>query len=232
MSEPPLLIRHLGCGDGLMLAGGAVELAKEFGEIRFPVWHGHMPTFQELCKGEPRITLVPVKNEHEMFAHQRSMILTGYYKQSPDYWTIGPGEKAWRSSEPFDQMAYREIGVPLEKKWESFPWKCDVEPLYIKPFIFVHDDAARGFIIQPTRIDSQWTQDKMCCPGNDLSTSITKWAELILSAHEVHCINSAFLWFCDLLPLPEQQRKYFHMYARPYNVCDIPTLRHQWKILD
>jgi hypothetical protein len=213
-----------------MLAGGAIELAKEFRRLRFPAWTGHMPTFNEVFKDHPEVEVVPVRDEHEMFACQRNMILTGIYKRPFDYWKGGM-EEQWRRAESFDHRIYREIGIPLEKKWDSFPWRPNVEPVYIKPFIFVHDDASRGFVIETNRIPD-WTQDQMCCPGNDISQSITKWAELILSAHEIHCINSSFLWFCDLLPLPTQQRKFCHRYARPWNVCDIPTFRHQWTILD
>lgn len=239
MTEPPLLVRHLGCGDGLMLAGGAVELAREFGCILFPAWHGHMATFQELFKDHPEVAVLSVTDERDMFAKQRLMILTGTYKVARDYWRTEGGEQAWRQSEPFDQMVYREIGVPLEKKWDSFPWKfqpdqerlLDDETIYL-PYIFVHDDSSRGYVMNMSRI-GDWQQSAMfvTSTGEDL-VPITNYANSIYYSTEIHAINSAFLWFADLLPLRPEQPKFFHRYARPWNVCDNPTLRQNWTILD
>lgn len=231
-TEPPLLARHLGCGDGLMLAGAAVELAKEFGGLRFPCWEGHEPTFREIFKSVPEIEVIPVQDEHEMFQVQRTMILTGYYKKAPDYWIRLKMEDNWRKALPFDARIYGELQVPLEKKWESFPWKGDLRVEYNRPYIFVHDDASRGYVIDTKRHLGAWPQELMIAPGHHSAQPITYYAPYIVNAHEIHVINSAFLWLADLLPLPEQQRKYFHRYARPWNVCDIPTLRHQWTILD
>jgi hypothetical protein len=232
MIEHPLLARHLGCGDGLMLAGAAIELAKEYGGIRFPAWPGHYPTFKVLFADHAEVEVVSVKNAHEMFAHQKLMILTGIYKLPIEYWK-GGAEAHWRNWKQFDQMIYDELGVPLEKKWDSFPWSFDGEPSVDEStYIFVHDDSSRGYAMNLDRIGRHWTQDKMASPDRSFDYPITWWAKVIFGASEVHVINSAFLWLCDLLPLPEQQRKIFHRYARPYNTCDIPTLRHQWTILD
>jgi len=233
-TEPPLLARHLGCGDGLCLSGGAIELAKEFGSIRFASWYGHVPTFQEIFKDHPEVEVVSVQNEYDMFSKQRSMILTGRYKKPYDYWTIGPGEKVWRNSGAFDQQFYAEIGVPLQKKWDSFPWKYEGEPVkYDKPYIYVHDDASRGYIMDLDRIGRHWTQDMMVTPDRELRHPLTWWAPFMMGAHEIHTINTCSLWLADLIDLPEQQRKYFHRYAKqPWEPSDNPTLRHNWIILD
>jgi hypothetical protein len=234
MIEPPLLARHLGCGDGEMLLGGAVELAKEFGRIRFPSWIGHVPTFQSLCKDHPEIEIVPVKDENDMMSKQRNMILTGVYKRPYDFWKgQEPFNHPWKDVEPFDEMFYREIGVPIEKKWDSFPWKpVGTTPIYQMPYIFVHDDSSRGFAMDLDRIGRHWTQDMMVVPDPSFSTPITDYAFDILSAHEVHVINSSFMWFCEFLPLPKQQRKFIHRYARPWRNCDQYNHRHNWIILD
>jgi hypothetical protein len=235
MTEPPLLARHLGCGDGLMLAGGAVELAKEFVGLRFPAWTGHVPTFTEIFKDHPEIEIVPVKDENDMMSKQRNMILTGVYKRPYDFWKgQEPFNHPWKDGEPFDEMFYREIGVPIEKKWDSFPWRYEVGPVaYKSPYIFVHDDASRGFVIRTDRIGNpQWDQNMMVCPDREFGLPITSYAASLIYAHEIHVINSAFMWFCEFLPLPPKQRKFIHRYARPWRNCDQYKHRHNWIILD
>jgi hypothetical protein len=217
-----------------MLAGGAVELAKEFGGLRFPCWTGHLSTFREIFKSVPEIMLVPVRDEHEMFALQRLMILTGIYKYPYEHWRHSIDLDQWRDGPPTDVHFYEQIGVPIDKKWESFPWRYEGPgPKYDdKPYIFVHDDAARGYIMDLDRIGRNWTQDMMVCPDRDFLRPITAYADQLMGAHEIHCINSCFPWFCEFLPLPVNQRRFLHRYARPYRNCDIYDWRHHWIVLD
>lgn len=142
------------------MLGGAVELAKEFGGIRFPCWPGHLTTFRELLKSVPEVQIVLVDNEEQMFRLQRNMILTGIYKFPFGFWKRPGCHEEWYDGEAQDVVFYRQMGVPLEKKWESFPWKYEgPEPVYDKPYIFVHDDASRGYIMDLERIGRHWTQN-------------------------------------------------------------------------
>lgn len=234
MTESPSLIYHLGCGDGIYALGGVVELLKEFGELRFPRYYRHVPTFTELLKLYPSVEVVPVQNEHEMFEVSRVKILAGVYNYPFDHWRADVNQEQWRNGPPADQVFYEQIGVPIEKKWDSFPWlyegpdpRCDG-----KPYIFVHDDASRGYIMDLDRIGRHWTQDMMVCPDREFGKPITEYAEALIGAHEIHAINSSIMWFCEFLPLPENQRRYLHRYARPYRNCDCFHLRHRWTILD
>lgn len=234
MIEPPLLARHLGCGDGLYMAGGVVELAKEFGGIRFPCWPGHLTTFREIFKSVPEVQIVLVDDEYQMFRLQRNMILTGIYKYPFSYWKqAGGNHQEWYDGDPSDVAIYRQMGVPLEKKWDSFPWKYEgPEPSYEKPYIFVHDDASRGYTMDLDRIGRHWTQDMMIAPDRNFTYPLTWYAHFLMGAHEIHAINSCIMWFCEFLPLPTQQRRFLHRYARPYRNCDCYQYRHHWIILD
>lgn len=233
MYEPPLVAWHLGCGDGLMAAGGIVELAKEFGGIRFPRYYRHVPSFREIFKNNPEIEVIPVYDEHDMFRIQRVMILTGIYKYPYEFWRQSKDLDVWRDGPPTDIHFYEQISVPIEKKWDSFPWVYEGHIKYgHNPYIFVHDDASRGYIMDLNRIGPHWTQDMMVAPDREFSRPLTDYAEALINAHEIHCINSCFPWLCEFLPLPAQQRRYLHRYARPYRNCDIYNWRHKWIILD
>lgn len=232
VTEPPLLIHHLGCGDGLLLAGGAVELAREFGALRFPVWEKQYPSFVEIFKSVPAVEVVPVRDEHHMVAYQRVVIMTGIYKKTHEFWRQN-GDSPLRDIMSFDEMFYGEIGVPLQKKWDSFPWKFEGEPLRREqPYVFVHDDASRHYIIDPNRMGRHWTQDNMVAPDRNYGLRITDYAAALLGAAEVHCINSSFIWLRDLLPEVPGQRLFYHRYSRPWYRSDLPTFRLNWEILD
>jgi hypothetical protein len=137
---------------------------------------------------------------------------------------------------PFDARFYAQCGVPLENKWRRLPKSrssCE-KALFDKlnpgrPYSLVHDDPGRRMGIESSRVlqpSIRITQQT----GNMLD-----WRLLAERATEIHCIDSSFLSFVELLAIDGlEAKKYFHIYARRGQSAPtytVPTLLSDWNMV-
>lgn len=126
----------------------------------------------------------------------------------------------------FDAEFYRQAGVPFLAKWEKFSipitavsaleGEWGYKPVALPRFI--HDDAARGFVIPLGGYR----------PDKTRGTVFSHCPEL-MGAEEIHCISSSFAILADLMDTPG--KKFLHKYARPDGGA-LPVLGRGWTILD
>lgn len=110
----------------------------------------------------------------------------------------------------FDEEFYKNAGVPFEYRWRLFH-APRINGLFLmpKPYIFVHDDVARGFVI--TRgLEGK----RIFAPQPYSEVPITAYRRIIQEAREVHCINSSFACWIDSANLVSKERFFVHRYAR------------------
>lgn len=233
----PFLKWHLGLGDAIICAPLAVELAKLHDGLTVPCYDHNLISVQSLFANYPYIDVIPFTNEfrvHEYVKKHPLIIPIGFYKETPQL----PGET-------FDRFFYRTAGVNFEYRWgpvvekacQAYVGGPESDP------IFIHEDRDRGFIISPPKVIEHglggWSKDdkKIGVVGFSYSSpgkkdgSILEHFNLLMTAKQIHVIDSSFLHLVESLPVTAEL--FLHRYARPTNRPeDQVELRKKWKILE
>ena len=235
------ILTHIGVGDGIIQTGLAVALLERYSEIAFPSYPQNLETFRSIFIDCPRISVYPVPRiagedwgSPRDATFSQAILSAGLSLQQ----TIRLGIYAGRGiSWNFAHDFFNHAGIPYEAKWRSCPiphvWKkvpqieVTEQPLNGQRRIFVHDDLARGFMIQPRQVSKGF----VLSPSNQTTQSILRYAGYMIGAEEIHVIDSAFFWLADALPV--QGRLYLHRYSRWQRPHEFryETFRH-WNYID
>lgn len=207
--------RNLGLGDGLILVPAVALLSKD-DEIEFPSLARDIPTFESIFVHLPNVTVYMARNEDDMRAMGKG-VRTGFTGGEPN------------DHESLDEWFYRQLGLPIEARWENCPIRTASEDYPQEgaphePYIFVHDDAERTIT---KRIDG----GALIVRPRPRWTSILEYREQIEGAQEVHVIPSSMKEVVSALE--PDGRLFLHQYARhPFNeVLDSTRSPHVWTIL-
>ena len=234
------ILTHVCVGDGIIQTGLAVALLERYQEIAFPTYPENLATFRSIFIDCPRITVYPVPR---IPGEDRGSPLDSTFNQAilsaglSLQHTIRLGIYAGRGiSWNFARDFYDQARIPYEAKWRLSPiaqvWdKVPQIEVIEQPLngrrIFVHDDLARGFVIQPRQVSKGF----VLSPSNQTRQSILRYAAYMIEADEIHVIDSAFFWLADALPVTG--RLYLHRYPRWQRPADFryETFRH-WNHID
>lgn len=129
------------------------------------------------------------------------------------------------------ERTYRNFGIPYRYRWDLCPVAeaCKgVEQLEVpsEPYIFIHDDPARGFVIDRARLPEMpvYRTDSV------RNESILSFKNVIENAAEVHVWDSSFFHLTEALN--PKGKLYYHRYVSTYHkrYGDYKTI-HKWTIL-
>jgi len=139
---------------------------------------------------------------------------------------IGCANQLWNNGGdiPFDVTFYAHAGLPHKFRWSKFKYEQNDNPVPSTPYIFLHEDASRGFII-----DRSYCKLDIIEPDKTTYPRITDWCNLISCATEVHVINSSFLLLVD--QIETIGKLFWHKYARDEGKVCNPTVKKNWVIL-
>lgn len=133
----------------------------------------------------------------------------------------------------WDREFYRQAGLSFDLRWDGFRLPPDLfpEPASQKSVALVHEDAARKFTIIPQLLPKGL--DPVFITRRP---SIWDWMPEILTAKELHFIDSSFLNLADslyALGFLQKTRLVWHKYARPYarGKAGPPTMRAPWIVM-
>ena len=139
----------------------------------------------------------------------------------------------------FDQNFYDQAVINFDFRWSKFEvprnHKRESEIFRILgcdsgPYIFLHEDKSREFIIDRKRIDSKL---RVVEPVTGLSQfSLFDYRKVLEEASEIHLIESSFAAFAESINLT--QKLYAHRYARGHALYDFRhefTYRSNWNVL-
>jgi hypothetical protein len=136
-------------------------------------------------------------------------------------------------SRDFVEAFYRQAGLARSMRYDGFHVERDPareEACFQRlvgdrtRYLFLHDDASRGFEIDPRRIESRLPVVRPA--GAD---SIFDYAAIIERATEIHCIDSSFANLVESLPRLAAGRLVLHAYAKPTST--VAFCRHRWEKL-
>lgn len=120
----------------------------------------------------------------------------------------------------FDSAFYDQLGIPFDERWTGFnvPRDLNAEEKVFKAvapkgrYVFVHDDASRGFSIDDARMPKDAIRVR---PQLGLTDVLFHYRKVIEGAAEVHCISSSFAQYLECAPSGSPQ--YLHRYPRMDN---------------
>lgn len=236
MTCKPILGRYLECGDGIILSGAVVYLLQRgLHGIIFPCRMHDLATFRDVFSLFSPVLVEIHETPESIRTASPELLKTGWFGEGEDM--------LQRSDESFDQWWYRQLGIDFRHKWDSCPiWDAyqsgKLTDLSTEEgTIFIHDDVKHESVTRPESLGIDRSRPevgvgRVLVPDRSVGTgSILRWIPALLSAREIHLIDSAFLNLCEALPLDPCIPKFIHHYARPPQPCGGVTTRHNWTIL-
>jgi hypothetical protein len=169
-----------------------------------------------MYRDEPRIQLACIDEDHNERAEvRRACRRLG----NNNLLIVGHRALRWFEAEHsqafFDELFYMHVGLPYAWRFEKCFWQRDVaeeERVFRKlapdgPYAFVHDDAARGFVVNTSPIAFPIVR-------NDISESIFHLGMLLERAAEVHCMESSIRCMIESLNM-ERPKLFYHNFRYP-----------------
>lgn len=193
-----LIYQHLGLGDHI-ICNGLVRTLAENSPIELLCKKQNAATVEFMFRDDKRITVVPVKDDVEA---NSIFAASGGNKLK-----IGHGSlhRYMAGGKQFDEAFYAQCGIDFQERWRSF--RCDRDAdrewklywrlwqeVHQKNYVFVHDDASRGFVI-----GADLAGKTVIRPRVGLTDNLFDYCRVMEGADEVHCIDSSFRTMADSL---------------------------------
>jgi hypothetical protein len=228
------VIPHQGLGDIMLCVGAFRQLSSRFHVLKIVV------------SEKNRVELTPFLSDLDnvKFLRLPSFPKAHVFRYVPQIWAeifffvhrlagyvcIGLGGLGKNFLSPtseirFDENFYRQAEVDFRHRWSSFEFIRDLEAearlserlkLDGSPYVFLHEDASRGFTINRAKIDKNIRIIEPLNPSHGYR--IVDYVSVILAAHEIHTIESSFAALIE--GLEETPTKHAHRYARPEALRD------------
>jgi hypothetical protein len=209
VSKTIAIQHHMGLGDHICLNGLVRYVLSdlEFENVILFCKHPYEDMVKQMYSDEPRINVVSVGkvNSH----HEETAFVLKYINERDRpcvYLRLGfelyEQVKPNFSDYSCDKCFYMMANVPYEVRWSHFNFnriESEQERVYKRfnpadvPYIFVHDDPARGYEI---KLNKKEIGNKLII-RNNTSESIMDYAGILEQAEEIHCIESSFRCFLE-----------------------------------
>lgn len=234
------ILGHQGIGDHILCAGIYRDYAKRYKHCVIPVYGEKISILRDLLKDVKNIQLVYFKSElweMKMEAHRDFLSIFGYESLNLGH----HGKDFFKNPNMrLDENYYAQANLPLESRWNSFKYVRNIEKeieLYNllecdkQQYIFVHDDSARDFCIDESRLPEGF---KIVRPDLNLTSkfSFFDYIYIIENARQIHVMESSFGALIESLNIDVP--KFAHRYARPEAKNDYRhefTYRTNWTVL-
>jgi hypothetical protein len=207
------IYHHLGLGDHIINNGMVRHFYKEYGAITLFSYNHNVKNVQYMYRDLEKFQVLGVESDAQ----------ADYYisNQKLDCLKIGFGDLSGVMPEfPFDKAFYKLAGLDFSVRFDEFYFERDLgkekEVLNtLNPtgerYIFVHDDASRGFSIDMNRIETEY---KVIM--NDKRFNVFDYITLIENAEEIHFMQSSFKELMCSYKL-DKPKLYQHNYVRQYD---------------
>lgn len=229
--EDLFIYHHLGLGDMIHCNGMVRHLLSRLEShrgIQVFCKSRNAPMTQWMYRDEPRIHIIKLQDsEREQLQVQRCL----HAMRARNYLCVG--HRALRpmlDQYPqlfFDELFYLQLGIPYSSRFEECYWERDwseEERVFDKcsaaqPYAFVHDDPARGYVVDTAAIDLPIVR-------NDPSESLFHMGLLLERAAEIHCMESSIRCMIESLDM-SRTRLYYHNFRYPDRPLGTAT-RQNW----
>lgn len=134
----------------------------------------------------------------------------------------------------FDECFYKQIGLNFERRWTDFYLERNKQAekdlmnryrLTTNEYIFVHDDASRGYIIPDNKLPENI---KIFRPEKN-EPNIFNYCTIIENAKQIHVMDSCFKHIADSLNLTNEL--FYHVYIRGTGNHYVTNSKHKWRYI-
>jgi len=221
MNRTLFVHHHLGMGDHIICNGLIRSLLgtnSSFQSIAVFAKEGNHKRVQRMFDDDSRIMVISVPSDANEVLYVNSVV--EQYKIC-DFircgFGIGENLESMGVVSNFDEGFYACAGIPFDHRWTRFRLRRNRESEQEalkrlnptgQPFVFVHDDPSRGFILNPE------TPKELAVIKNDPSIDMFDMISLLENASEIHCMESSFrclIEHIDTIVCP----LYLHTSVRP-----------------
>lgn len=215
MMKRTLLRWNLGLGDALLCNGLVRTLVDRGHEITLPCYRHNLASVEAMFADLPNVIVDD---------HGDMLLKDDYFERlNLGHYAVQYGTDTFDESR-FDAEFYRQAGVPFLDKWEKFsvPNLPDIRlhgwsHLDEHEKIIIHDDAERGFRIPMEGYRLPRT------------SNLFDHYQLMMLAHEIHCINSCVAIWADMICDYPDTKLVLHRYARPDGGA-LPIFGRTWTV--
>jgi hypothetical protein len=196
------------------------------------VWSIYADTVRFIYRDDPRINVINILRGREVISFMNVLQKNSYdiiyaigHEISQDFLnTIKNTEVIYREFNELrstfgeyndvHRLFYKGAGVDFDARFDKFYYLRDVEAeetVYKKynthnlPYIFVHDDPARGY-----QVNVDW---KFLIIRNNINENIFNYYKILQNAEEIHCMESSFRCLIETLDIVKP-KLVFHYYIR------------------
>lgn len=207
------IYHHLGLGDHIICNGMVKYFANLYEQVSIFCHDHYKDNINYMYRDDKRINILPTKNEKEIdnFLNSSGIkyIKVGFNKLS----------EYENSNLTFDQAFYDIAKLDFSIRFSHFHILRDLEKeeqIYNKlnsrneKYIYVHDDASRGFSINTNK-----HRNDLKIIKNDKSVNLFNMRMILEKAEEIHTMNTGMLDFINSIPI-EKPKIYLHTYVRNY----------------
>jgi len=228
---------HLGLGDHIICNGLIRYLCRNYEKVYCFVKEHNLNNVSFMFRDEPRIELIAVKDKSEVpskIIKDSDVIRVGF-------------ENVDMSHDNFDKTFYTQLGYDFSLRWDNFYVEREYEKehdLFVKlnphnvPYIVIHDDAYRGFMIDPSKVreDMKIIKSSDCFISGKMKAefreyTIFHWILVLERAEEIHCMDSSFKCLVESLPKCSSPRLFYHVYVRGTGRKAVSSTRKNWVIV-
>src|SRR6266481_6209875 len=214
-----LLYHHLGLGDHIILNGLVRHYAKRYERIGLFAKPHNFVSVAFMYRDLPNLSVIPADDrtaERLIFWNRLTLGMRRYDQVI----RIGFNNLNRGNGLQFEEQFYQQACLPLSALWDNFYVQRDparedalTQKIGLPPtYIFVHEDSARRYTIERERIPAGLT---VFTPEKSFTENIFDYCGIIERAHEIHVIDSSFMFQIDCLPYRTAGQKLFvHRYAR------------------
>lgn len=206
------IYHHLGLGDHIICNGIVINFLQIYDSVTIFCKSHNFENVSYMYRDVTNLHIIKVDNDDQVRDFINRNVPSG------DLIKVGHENLRWEAhGETFDQQFYESSGVPFDVRFQRFHLTRDLveeeKVLKIKnpnnePYIFVHDDPDRGFILDKVRQD-------LLIIKNDKSINIFHLLGLIEHAQEVHLMPSSIRDLCNSYNF-ENTKFFLHSYVRKY----------------
>ena len=210
---------HLGLGDHIDCNAMVRIFLEEYDFDKVKVFakerYSDMITY--MYRDESNINVITVPNEDEYnyimdFVSENN--ITDFIKVGHDYYPWGREEELGMGCA---EIFYSQVDIPYERRFNDFYYERDEDEekrVYEKlnpdkeEYIFVHDDANRGFEISKEKLEELTGTKDIKIIRNDITENLFHFGMVLEEAKQIHCMESAFRSLVEILDTTDEL--FFH----------------------
>lgn len=192
------IVTMYGTGDQIMVSGAVAYLSQFYDNPVLCCWRENIVNIRSFYVNHPNIEFFEFNNKYDLAKLHGEMIRCGPF--GCDFNPIG--------NESMDQCIYRQLGLPFRYRWEYCPIEKAAQSVrQLKAPSDLPIAHHRG---EDLMRDNLLPNEFMLVTDN--GNSILEYADALINAPEIHCIDSSVFHLVNSLPVTG--KLFFHRYAR------------------